>query len=74
LLILFLVIIIILEVNNKNLGSVELSGVQISCWVSAILSEGMHSGLNFVAASMTLYAVRMAMKTPDPEHNYGHAI
>ena len=38
-----------------------------------ILSEGMHSGLDVVAASMTLYAVRMARKPPDTEHHYGYA-
>jgi cation diffusion facilitator family transporter len=38
-----------------------------------ILSEGMHSGLDLVAATMTLYAVRMARKPPDLEHSYGYA-
>ena len=38
-----------------------------------ILSEGMHSGLDVIAATMTLYAVRMARKPPDLEHNYGYA-
>ncbi len=38
-----------------------------------ILSEGMHSGLDVVAATMTLYAVRMARRPPDLEHNYGYA-
>ena len=37
-----------------------------------ILSEGLHSGLDLVAASMTLYAVRMARRPPDLEHNYGY--
>lgn len=38
-----------------------------------MLSEGMHSGLDVFAALMTLYAVRMSRKPPDPEHNYGYA-
>jgi cation diffusion facilitator family transporter len=38
-----------------------------------ILSEGMHSGLDVIAATMTLYAVRMARRPPDLEHNYGYA-
>ncbi len=38
-----------------------------------ILSEGMHSGLDVLAATMTLYAIRMAGKPPDPEHHYGYA-
>jgi cation diffusion facilitator family transporter len=38
-----------------------------------ILSEGMHSGIDVIAAVMTLYAVRMAIKPPDIKHNYGYA-
>ncbi len=38
-----------------------------------ILSEAMHSGLDILAAIMTLYAVRMAIRPPDLEHPYGHA-
>jgi len=38
-----------------------------------LLSEGMHSGLDVFAALMTLYAVRISRKPPDPEHNYGYA-
>lgn len=38
-----------------------------------LLSEGMHSGLDVFAALMTLYAVKISRKPPDPEHNYGYA-
>ncbi len=38
-----------------------------------ILSEALHSGLDVIAAIMTLYAVRMAMRPPDLEHHYGYA-
>jgi cation diffusion facilitator family transporter len=37
-----------------------------------LLSEAMHSGLDVIAAVMTFYAVKMTMKPPDIEHNYGH--
>lgn len=37
-----------------------------------IISEGLHSGLDFVAAGITLVAVRRASKAPDSEHQYGH--
>jgi cation diffusion facilitator family transporter len=37
-----------------------------------LLSEALHSGLDVMAAVMTFYAVRMAMKPPDIDHNYGH--
>ena len=38
-----------------------------------ILSESLHSGLDVIAAIMTLYAIRMAMRPPDLEHHYGYA-
>ena len=37
-----------------------------------ILSEGLHSGLDFAAAGITLVAVRRASKAPDEDHLYGH--
>jgi cation diffusion facilitator family transporter len=37
-----------------------------------ILSEGLHSGLDFAAAGITLIAVRRASKAPDEDHLYGH--
>jgi len=37
-----------------------------------ILSEALHSGLDLVAAVITLFAVRFADAPPDEGHNYGH--
>lgn len=37
-----------------------------------ILSEALHSGLDLLAAAMTLAAVRMASKPADQGHPYGH--
>ncbi|MFW9789077.1 MAG: cation diffusion facilitator family transporter [Candidatus Thorarchaeota archaeon] len=37
-----------------------------------ILSEGLHSGLDFAAAGITLVAVRRASRAPDEDHLYGH--
>jgi cation diffusion facilitator family transporter len=37
-----------------------------------ILAEALHSGLDLVAAAMTLWAVRASAKPADPEHTYGH--
>lgn len=37
-----------------------------------ILSEAAHSGLDLVAAGMTLWAVRISGRPADPEHTYGH--
>ena len=37
-----------------------------------ILSEAAHSGLDLVAALITLFAVRISGKPPDDQHTYGH--
>jgi cation diffusion facilitator family transporter len=37
-----------------------------------ILSEGMHSGLDFIAALMTLYAIRMVLRPSDLTFTYGY--
>ncbi len=37
-----------------------------------ILSEALHSGLDLIAAMMTFFAVKIADKPPDKEHNFGH--
>lgn len=39
----------------------------------AILSEALHSGLDVLAAFMTLYAVRLVIKPPDMRFTYGYA-
>jgi cation diffusion facilitator family transporter len=37
-----------------------------------LMAEAAHSGLDLVAALMTFFAVRVADKPADAEHNYGH--
>ena len=37
-----------------------------------ILSEALHSGLDLVAAIMTYFAVKIADKPADRDHNFGH--
>lgn len=37
-----------------------------------ILSEALHSGLDLVAAVITLFAVKISNKPSDNEHHYGH--
>lgn len=38
-----------------------------------IISEALHSALDFGAALLTFFAVRVGDKPPDDEHHYGHA-
>jgi len=37
-----------------------------------IISEALHSGLDFAAAGITLVAVKRASKAPDSDHQFGH--
>jgi cation diffusion facilitator family transporter len=38
----------------------------------AFLAEAVHSGTDLVAALLTFFAVRVAIRPPDREHHYGH--
>ncbi|MGH2782917.1 MAG: cation diffusion facilitator family transporter, partial [Thermoleophilaceae bacterium] len=38
----------------------------------AFVAEAGHSGTDLVAALLTLFAVRVAVRPPDREHQYGH--
>ena len=38
-----------------------------------ILSESMHSGLDFIAALMTFSAIRIVIRPPDLNYTYGYA-
>src|SRR6266852_3876723 len=46
--------------------------VGISTMSLGILSEAAHSGLDLVAAFVTLLSVRVSDKPADAEHQYGH--
>lgn len=37
-----------------------------------MLSESAHSGIDFIAAAITLFSVQVADRPPDEDHNYGH--
>src|SRR3954463_11383979 len=37
-----------------------------------LLAEAAHSGTDFIAALLTLFAVRIAVRPADQEHHYGH--
>src|SRR3954469_2797978 len=38
----------------------------------ALIAEAAHSATDFVAALLTLFAVRIAVRPADREHHYGH--
>jgi cation diffusion facilitator family transporter len=62
--------------RNSVLAAVLLTALKLVVGVLTnslgIISEAAHSGLDLVAALVTLFAVRIADKPPDHEHQYGH--
>lgn len=58
------------------LAAVLLTGMKLAVglWTGSlgILAEALHSGLDLVAAGMTLWAVRISGQPADREHTYGH--
>ncbi len=61
---------------SSLLAAVLLTGTKLSIglWTNSlgILSEAAHSGLDLMAAAMTLWAVRVSGTPPDSKHTYGH--
>lgn len=68
------------EKSNAALSSVLaallLTGMKLAAGLYTgslgILSEAAHSGLDLVAAGVTLFAVRLSAVPPDAKHPYGH--
>ncbi len=63
--------------QNSVWAAVGITGLKIVVGLSTgslgILSEALHSGLDLVAAVITLFSVRVSDKPADAEHQYGHA-
>ncbi len=61
---------------SSVLWSLFLTGIKIWAGMATnslgILSEALHSGLDFCAAAITFYAVKVAAIPPDTGHPYGH--
>ncbi|GHO82940.1 cation diffusion facilitator family transporter [Dictyobacter formicarum] len=61
---------------SSVLAAVGLTGLKILVAVLTgslgIMAEAAHSGLDLVAALMTFFAVRVADRPADANHNYGH--
>jgi len=47
-------------------------GTALATGSIAFLAEAAHSATDLVAALLTLFAVRVALRPPDQEHHYGH--
>ena len=63
--------------GNSLLAALAITGLKIFVGVSTgslgILSEAAHSALDLVAATITLFSVRVSDKPADADHQYGHA-
>ncbi|MEG2237072.1 MAG: cation diffusion facilitator family transporter [Akkermansia sp.] len=61
---------------SSVLWSALLTGLKIWAGLETnslgILSEALHSALDFCAAAITFYAVRMAARPADADHQFGH--
>src|ERR1700744_5262571 len=61
---------------NSVWAAIGVTGLKIVVGVTTgslgILSEAAHSGLDLVAAVITLFSVRVSDKPADAEHQYGH--
>ena len=61
---------------SSVLAAILLTGMKLAVGLATgslgILSEAAHSGLDLVAAVVTLFAVRVSGRPADREHTYGH--
>ena len=62
--------------GNSVLAALAITGLKIVVGLTTgslgILSEAAHSGLDLVAALVTLFSVRVSDKPADADHQYGH--
>src|SRR5256885_16509013 len=62
--------------GNSVIAAIFITALKIVVGISTgslgILSEAAHSGLDLIAAVITLFSVRVSDKPADAEHQYGH--
>jgi len=58
-------------VSNSGLVVVKLT-TGLAMGSVSVISEAIHSGLDLVAALITLFSVRVSARPPDATHSYGH--
>jgi cation diffusion facilitator family transporter len=62
--------------RNSVLAAIFITGLKLIVGLETnslgLISEAAHSGLDFLAALMTYFAVRISERPPDREHTYGH--
>src|SRR5256712_7488602 len=62
--------------GNSVLAAIAITTLKIVVGITTsslgILSEAAHSGLDLIAAVITLFSVRVSDKPADADHQYGH--
>jgi cation diffusion facilitator family transporter len=62
--------------TNSVLAAVAITALKATVGITTgslgILSEAAHSGLDLIAATVTLFSVRVSDKPADADHQYGH--
>src|SRR5215467_749359 len=62
--------------TNSVLAALAITALKIIVGITSgslgILSEAAHSGLDLIAATVTLFSVRVSDKPADADHQYGH--
>jgi len=62
--------------TNSVLAALAITALKITVGITSgslgILSEAAHSGLDLIAATVTLFSVRVSDKPADADHQYGH--
>ncbi len=62
--------------TNSLLAAVAITGLKIVVGITTgslgIISEAAHSGLDLIAAAVTLFSVHVSDKPADADHQYGH--
>src|SRR5215468_10631291 len=62
--------------GNSVLAAIAITALKIVVGLTTgslgILSEAAHSGLDLIAAMVTLFSVRVSDKPADSDHQYGH--
>ena len=62
--------------TNSVLAAIAITGLKFTVGITTgslgILSEAAHSALDLIAATVTLFSVRVSDKPADADHQYGH--
>ena len=62
-----------ISVVSNTILTLSKIGIGISGKSMAVISEGLHSGIDLLASVIAAFAIKKALIPPDKDHQYGHA-